>query len=80
MPGVTEQNIVGIEPPIWGETVRNIAAVEYLAMPRLVALAEVAWTPQPLREWQSFRSRLAAHAPRWNYLGVNYYRSPLVPW
>ena len=80
MPGVTEQNIVGIEPPIWGETVRNIAAVEYLAMPRLVALAEVAWTPQPLREWQGFRSRLAAHAPRWNYLGVNYYRSPLVPW
>jgi hexosaminidase len=80
MPGVTEQNIVGIEPPIWGETVRNIAAVEYLAMPRLVALAEVAWTPQSLREWQGFRSRLAAHAPRWNYLGVNYYRSPLVPW
>jgi hexosaminidase len=80
LPGVTEQNIVGIEPPIWGETVRNISAVEYLAMPRLVALAEVAWTPQISREWQGFRSRLAAHAPRWHYLGVNYYRSPQIPW
>ena len=80
MPGVTEQNIVGIEPPIWGETVRNIAAVEYLAMPRLAALAEVAWTPQVSREWKGFSSRLAAQAPRWNYLGVNYYRSPLIPW
>ncbi|HMG70153.1 MAG TPA: beta-N-acetylhexosaminidase [Gemmatimonadaceae bacterium] len=80
MPGVTEQNVVGVEAPIWGETVRNIAAVEYLAMPRLAALAEVAWTPQASREWSSFRSRLAAQAPRWNYLGVNYYRSPLIPW
>ncbi|HMI42742.1 MAG TPA: family 20 glycosylhydrolase [Gemmatimonadaceae bacterium] len=80
LPGVTEQNIVGIEPPIWGETVRNISAVEYLAMPRLVALAEVAWTPQISRQWEEFRSRLAAHAPRWHYLGINYYRSPQIPW
>ena len=80
LPGVTEQNIVGIEPPIWGETVRNISAVEYLAMPRLVALAEVAWTPQISRQWEGFRSRLAVHAPRWHYLGVNYYRSPQIPW
>jgi hexosaminidase len=80
MPRVTEDIIVGIEAPIWGETVRNITAVEYLAMPRLAALAEVAWTPQISREWQDFRSRLAAQAPRWNYRGVNYYRSPVVPW
>jgi hexosaminidase len=78
--GVTEQNLVGVEAPLWGETLRNITAVEYLALPRLLAVAEIAWTPQPLREWQSFRSRVAAHAPRWNYLGVNYYRSPQIPW
>ncbi len=78
--GVTEQNIVGVEAALWSETVRNITAAEYLAMPRLVAIAEVAWTPQASREWQDFRSRLAAHAPRWNYLGINYYRSPQIPW
>jgi hexosaminidase len=78
--GVTEQNIVGVEAPLWGETVRNIGAAEYLAMPRLVAIAEVAWTPQASREWQGFRSRVAAQAPRWNYMGVNYYRSPQIPW
>jgi hexosaminidase len=78
--GVTEQNIVGIEGPIWSETVRNITAVQYLAMPRLPALAEVAWSPQPGRDWDRFRRRIAAHGPRWNYLGVNYYRSPQIPW
>jgi hexosaminidase len=78
--GVTEQNIVGIEAPLWSETVRNITAAEYLAMPRLPALAEVAWTPQASREWKDFRVRLAAHAPRWHYRGVNYYRSLQIPW
>ncbi len=78
--GVTEQNIVGVEAALWAETVRNITAAEYLLMPRLVAIAEVAWTPQAAREWQGFRTRVAAHAPRWNYLGINYYRSPQIPW
>jgi hexosaminidase len=80
MAGVTETSIVGVEAPLWSETPRNITAVEYLAMPRLPAVAEVAWTPQQGRDWESFRVRLATHASRWNYLGVNYYRSPQIPW
>lgn len=80
MKGVTEPNIAGVETAIWSETVRNITAVEYLSMPRLPALAEVAWTPQSARNWESFRTRVATHAPRWNFLGVNYYRSPQIPW
>jgi hexosaminidase len=80
MVGVSEANIVGVEAPLWSETVRNISAVQYLAMPRLPAIAEIGWTPQAGRSWDSFRVRLANHAPRWNYLGVNYYRSPQIPW
>lgn len=78
--GLTERDIVGVEAPVWSETLRNITAVEYLAMPRLPAIAEVGWTPQAARGWDSFRTRLAAHEPRWHYLGVNYYRSPQIPW
>jgi hexosaminidase len=78
--GVTERDIVGVEGPIWSETLRNITAVQYLAIPRLPALAEVGWTAQSGRQWESFRLRIAAHAPRWNYLGVNYYRSPQISW
>jgi hexosaminidase len=80
MAGVTDSNIVGVEAALWSETVRNITAAEYLLMPRLPAVAEVAWTPQRVRDWENFRVRLSAHAPRWNYLGVNYYRSPQIPW
>jgi hexosaminidase len=80
MAGVNESHIVGVEAPLWSETIRNITAAEYLAMPRLPAVAEIGWTPQQSRNWESFRVRLATHAPRWNYLGVNYYRSPQIPW
>jgi hexosaminidase len=80
MTGVNETNIVGVEAALWSETIRNITAAEYLVMPRLPAIAEVGWTPQRGREWENFRVRLSTHAPRWNYLGVNYYRSPQIPW
>ncbi len=78
--GVTEQDIIGVEAPLWAETIRNITAAEYLAMPRLPAVAEVGWTPQAMRRWDSFRGRLAAQAPRWRLMGVNYYASPQIPW
>jgi len=78
--GVSEREIIGVEAPIWSETVRNIGAVMYLALPRMPAVAEIGWTPQAARSWESFRSRIATHAPRWNYLGMNFYHSPQIPW
>jgi hexosaminidase len=80
MKGVGEKDIFGIEAPMWSETLRNISAVEYLAIPRLPAVAELAWTPQAARSWESFRTRIVTHERRWNYLGINFYRSPQLPW
>ena len=78
--GVGEDRIAGVEAPIWTETLRNISAVQSLAMPRLPAIAEVGWSAQGTRAWDDFRQRLAAQAPRWRILGVNYYRSTQIPW
>ena len=80
MKGVTDQNIVGVEGALWTESIRNITAAEYLIMPRLPAIAELGWTPQTMRNWESLRTRLVAQQRRWNYLGINYYRSPQLPW
>ncbi|HJQ20155.1 MAG TPA: family 20 glycosylhydrolase, partial [Gemmatimonadaceae bacterium] len=79
-PGITESDILGIEAPLWSETIRNITAAMYLAVPRLPAMAEVAWTPQAERSWSDFRQRIAAHAPRWRLLGINYFPSPQISW
>lgn len=80
LPEVEEADVLGIEAPLWTETVRNLTAAFYLVFPRLPAIAEVGWTPAAEREWEGFRVRLAAHAPRWRLLGINYHRSPQVDW
>jgi hexosaminidase len=78
--GITASDVIGVEAPLWSETVQNITAAEYLLMPRLPAIAEVAWSQASTHDWESFRTRIAAHAARWRLLGVNYYASPQVAW
>ena len=79
-PGLTEDAIVGVEAPLWTETVKNLNAAQYLMVPRLPAIAEVGWSAQTSRNWDDFRVRIAAHAPRWRLLGINFYPSPQVEW
>jgi hexosaminidase len=78
--GFSTSRVIGIEAPLWSETPRNITAAQYLLMPRLPAVAEVAWSPASSRDWESFRRRLATHAPRWHLLGINFHRDPGIPW
>ncbi|MBW3553418.1 MAG: beta-N-acetylhexosaminidase [Gemmatimonadetes bacterium] len=78
--GVAPSAILGVEAPLWAETVGNIRDIEHMAFPRLAAVAEVAWSPAESRSWSEFRTRLGAQAPRWSALGINFYRSPEVPW
>jgi hexosaminidase len=80
LPGVAPEAILGVEAPLWSETLDSMHEVEFMAFPRLSALAEVAWSPASQRRWDEFRLRLGAQTPRWTALGVHYYRSPLVPW
>lgn len=72
--------IYGIEAPLWTETVENMKDIEYLVFPRLLGYAEIGWSPQSVRNWESYRQRLAAHAPRFEAQGVGFYRSPVVDW
>jgi hexosaminidase len=78
--GVTERDVLGVEAPLWSETLVTPADVEYMAFPRLPSVAEIDWSPQSGRSWESFRLRLAAQGPRWDAEGVHFYRSPQVPW
>ena len=78
--GITESALAGVEAPIWSETLGSMRDVEFMAFPRLLALAEVAWTREDARSWERFRQRLAGHGPRLTALGVNFYRAPSIPW
>jgi hexosaminidase len=80
VPGVGARDVLGVEAPLWSETVRTLAEVEYLAFPRLMGIAEIGWSPARGRSWAEYRLRLAAQGPRLGALGVNFFRAPEVPW
>ncbi|MFB0619666.1 beta-N-acetylhexosaminidase [Streptomyces sp. AGS-58] len=80
LPGVPAAAVRGVEAPLWSETLRKSADLEYLAFPRLAGTAELGWSPAATHDWNRYRTRLAAQGPRWDALGVTYYRSPQVPW
>ena len=80
LPGVPETSILGVEAPLWSETLETMADIEFMAFPRLVGYAEIGWSSQALRNWEDYRLRLAAQGPRLDAWGVHYYRSPEIPW
>jgi hexosaminidase len=80
--GVTDQNVIGVEGAMWGETVVNLSNVDYMVFPRLIALAEVGWTPQAERTsgYSDFLTRLAPQGARLTLAGTNFYPTPEVAW
>jgi hexosaminidase len=80
IPGVPEARILGVEAPVWSETLATRQDFEFMVFPRLLAVAELGWSAPAVRGWEGFRERLAAHGPRLSALGVNFYRAPEVPW
>ncbi|MET2011965.1 family 20 glycosylhydrolase [Microbacterium chocolatum] len=76
VPGLNEADVLGVEAPLWTETVRTLADIDALAFPRLAAAAEAAWSPatgvHPDRTWDSFRARVRALRPLWDAAGIAY--------
>ncbi|WP_159520008.1 beta-N-acetylhexosaminidase [Sunxiuqinia indica] len=77
---IGRENILGIEAPLWTETVTNRADMEYLIFPRLAGYAEIGWSPTDGKSWNEYKHRLASHGNQYDIWGINYYRSKLVPW
>ena len=80
LPGVGERDILGIEAPLWTETVVTRADLDALVFPRLLGHAEVGWSPAAALAWPRYRRRLAAHGPRLETLDVGFHRTSEVRW
>lgn len=81
------ENVLGMQGSLWtdqfihGTILQEIAIldenrsenyVDYLTLPRLLALSESAWTAQKDKDYTDFESRLARHFKRLDYAGFNY--------
>ncbi|GAA1470067.1 beta-N-acetylhexosaminidase [Microbacterium thalassium] len=82
--GIGEADILGVEAPLWTETVRTPADIDALAFPRIAAAAEAAWSPatgaSDQRTWESFRGRVAGLAGLWDGLGIRFDAADEIDW
>jgi hexosaminidase len=78
--GIPRKNILGIEAPLWSETIATRDGLEYLAFPRLLNYSELSWTTQENRDWENYKVRLGNQAPYLDRMDVKFYRSPLIDW
>ncbi|MEK6154831.1 family 20 glycosylhydrolase [Flavobacteriaceae bacterium 3-367] len=78
--GIPLENILGIEAPLWSETISTIDELEYLAFPRMIGYSELSWTTEENRDWENYRVRLANQAPFLDRMDVKYYPSKLIDW
>ena len=75
-----KEDILGIEAPLWSETISNSEELEYLAFPRVIGYSELGWSVQKNRNWEDYTKRVVGHQSFLEKEKVNYYPSSKIPW
>ena len=68
---------IGVQGTFWTEHVATPDVMEFLALPRLIAVGEAGWTPQSKKNFNSFVQRMRADTTMLNYGGYSYDRAYL---
>lgn len=67
--------IKGIQGNIWTEFIPDFNHLQYMAFPRLSALAEVAWSAPEKKNWERFKLKMEREYSRYDAAGINYSKS-----
>ena len=70
--------IIGVEGCVWTEYMPTPERVEYMAWPRMCAIAETGWT-QADKDWDGFTRRLEKHLGRLDGMNVGYCKAFFNP-
>jgi hexosaminidase len=73
-----QKYILGAQGNVWTEYILNEKQVEYMAVPRMCALAEVLWGPKEKRNLNDFKKRLKENSKKLDQQNVNYAKHFLV--
>lgn len=90
-----ESDIAGVEGALWADRAYTGSTslptpstvwpsprdyTDYMAFPRLAAVAEIGWSTAGAGDWAEFRSRLGYQGPRWDAYGTKFFRSTEIVW
>ena len=66
------QHILGTQANLWSEYMTTESMVEYQALPRMSALAEVQWTKPERKDYEAFKERLTRLTALFEHYGYTY--------
>ncbi|GIG38699.1 family 20 glycosylhydrolase [Cellulomonas phragmiteti] len=78
--GLPPDAVVGVEAAVWTETLRTLDDLTTMLLPRLAAVAEVAWSAPGRRDFDDFTERLRGHGAHWERMGIAWHRSSQGRW
>ena len=68
-----EHHILGVQGNTWSEYMYNPHNLEYMAYPRIIAVAEIAWTPLERKDFLDFCRRLDNALVRLDFHNIKYH-------
>lgn len=70
----TEQHkyVLGAQGNVWTEYISTAEHLEYMVLPRMLALAETVWSPAATKNWNDFSRRLQFHFKAFDAKGLHY--------
>lgn len=73
LPDYAQKHILGVQANIWTEYIGTNEYLEYMFLPRMLALSEVQWCPKGTKDYERFMSSLREHQYAiLDLLGYNY--------
>lgn len=67
------KHILGIQANLWSEMIPNFKRLQYMAFPRMLALAETAWTSKDQKDHEDFQKRMLLQYDRLDALDIKYH-------
>ncbi|WP_423147142.1 family 20 glycosylhydrolase [Rubrolithibacter danxiaensis] len=67
-----EKYVLGAQANVWTEYITTPEHLEYMVLPRMLALAEVVWAPKENKDWVGFNKRLQYHFAGFEQKGLRY--------
>lgn len=72
---VESSYVLGAQACLWTEFIQSVSDLEEMALPRMLALSEVLWSPKSKKDWIKFNNKLYFHSRRLGNTGSNVFTS-----
>lgn len=69
-----QKYILGLQGNLWAEYLKTPEHMEYMAYPRMFAIAETGWSTVGNKDFESFLARFIFQKPRYDITGINYFK------